>query len=133
MGRKVKIVATIGPASQDKKTLEALIRAGMDVARLNFSHGTHDEHAGHIADIRQVAERLGVTVAILQDLQGPKIRVGVLESPVTLRARQTVTLYAQEDDQHSNDQTAIPVDFHELSTFLTQTVLPTANPPNLAK
>jgi pyruvate kinase len=116
MGRKVKIVATIGPSSQDISTLEGLIRAGMDVARLNFSHGTHSEHAAHIADIRQVARGLGISIAILQDLQGPKIRVGALESPLTLTAGQTVTLYAQENGQRGNEQGAIPVDFHELFT-----------------
>ena len=74
--RKTKIVCTIGPASESPQILEALIRAGMDVARLNFSHGTQDEHLKKIKTIRQIAERLEKTVSILQDLSGPKIRVG---------------------------------------------------------
>ena len=74
--RKTKIVCTIGPASESPQILETLIRAGMDVARLNFSHGTQKEHFRKIKTIRQIAERLEKPVSILQDLSGPKIRVG---------------------------------------------------------
>src|SRR4030043_414765 len=74
--RKTKIVCPIGPASESPQILEALIRAGMDVARLNFSHGTQEEHLRKIKTIRQIAGRLEKTVSILQDLSGPKIRVG---------------------------------------------------------
>lgn len=74
--RKTKIVCTLGPASDTPERIEALIRAGMDCARLNFSHGTHDDHARLAARVREAAERLGRPVALLQDLQGPKIRVG---------------------------------------------------------
>jgi pyruvate kinase len=79
--RQTKIVCTIGPASQTPERLEALITAGMNVARLNFSHGDHAEHANSFATIRRVAASLGVTVGILQDLQGPKIRTGVVAHP----------------------------------------------------
>ncbi len=78
--RKTKIVATIGPASAGEKELVQMIRAGMNVARLNFSHGTHDEHASVIKIIREVAEREKQIVAILQDLSGPKIRIGSFET-----------------------------------------------------
>src|SRR5262245_45534525 len=74
--RRTKIVCTIGPASADAAQLDRLVAAGMDVARLNFSHGTHAEHAGVIQRLRQGDERWGRPVAILQDLQGPKIRLG---------------------------------------------------------
>ncbi len=74
--RRAKIVCTIGPASDDRSTLEQLIRAGMDVARLNFSHGSHEEHAKRIAVVREAAEACGKPVAVLQDLCGPKIRAG---------------------------------------------------------
>ncbi len=74
--RRAKIVCTIGPASSDEATIEALIRAGMNVARLNFSHGSHDDHRGVYETVRRVAQRLDTPVAILQDLQGPKMRVG---------------------------------------------------------
>ncbi len=73
MDRKAKIVATIGPASQDSFTIERLLLAGMDVARLNFSHGTHETHADTISSLRSISSRLGRPLAILQDLQGPKI------------------------------------------------------------
>ncbi|HYA93507.1 MAG TPA: pyruvate kinase [Thermodesulfobacteriota bacterium] len=77
--RKTKIVCTIGPASESPQILESLIRGGMNVARLNFSHGTHEEHLGKIKSIRQIADRLGQPVAILQDLGGPKIRIGMMK------------------------------------------------------
>lgn len=88
--RRAKIVATIGPASNSFETIEELIRAGMDVARLNFSHGDHDSHAKMITRIRQASQSLGKPVAIMQDLQGLKIRTGELESKksVELRAGQ---------------------------------------------
>ena len=79
MQRKTKIVSTLGPASSDRKTIRALIEAGVDVARMNFSHGTHEEHQERIDHVRRAANELGRDVAILQDLQGPKIRVGKIE------------------------------------------------------
>jgi len=74
--RYTKIVCTIGPASRDPDTIDALVAAGMDVARLNFSHGTHSEHAEIIHRMRDSEPRWGRPIAILQDLQGPKIRLG---------------------------------------------------------
>jgi len=79
--RRTKVVATLGPASSDPKVLEALIRAGMDVARLNFSHGRHEEHRDRVKLVRETAERVGRSVACLQDLSGPKIRTGALAEP----------------------------------------------------
>lgn len=83
---RVKIVCTIGPASREPRVLEGLIDAGMNVARLNMSHGTHAEHAAAFRTIREIAERIGRHVAILQDLSGAKIRLGQLQSNVTLHA-----------------------------------------------
>ncbi|MEN8006708.1 MAG: pyruvate kinase [Candidatus Krumholzibacteriota bacterium] len=77
---RTKIIGTIGPASRDRQTLARLMKAGMNVCRLNFSHGTRDEHAALIRDIRRVAQEEGRHVAILQDLAGPKIRTGPLAS-----------------------------------------------------
>ncbi|HEY8208583.1 MAG TPA: pyruvate kinase [Myxococcaceae bacterium] len=77
--RKAKIICTLGPASSSRPVLEAMIRAGMDVARLNFSHGTHDEHRRRLDLIRTLSRKLRRPVAILQDLQGPKIRLGLFE------------------------------------------------------
>ena len=76
--RRAKIVCTIGPASSTEAVLRDLLRLGMDVARLNFSHGTHEEHARVIARLRRAAAGAGRTVCILQDLQGPKMRTGRL-------------------------------------------------------
>jgi pyruvate kinase len=76
--KRTKIVATIGPASRDPQILRALVTGGANVMRLNFSHGTHDEHGRTIDDIRTVAADLGVHVAVLQDLPGPKVRTGRL-------------------------------------------------------
>ena len=69
---RIKIIATIGPASDTPEKIESLIKAGMNVARLNFSHGTHDYHAQLITNIRSAAARLKKPIAILQDLQGPQ-------------------------------------------------------------
>ena len=76
--KRTKIVATIGPASRDPLILRELFRCGVNVVRLNFSHGTHDEHRVVIEDVRRIASELGIHVAILQDLPGPKVRTGKL-------------------------------------------------------
>src|SRR5215213_11633259 len=76
--RRTKIVATIGPASRDPEVLVRMVDAGMDVARLNFSHGTAEEHAETAGLVREAANRAGRSVAILQDLPGPKLRIGKL-------------------------------------------------------
>jgi pyruvate kinase len=95
--RKTKIVCTIGPASESTQILEALIKAGMNVARLNFSHGTQAEHLRKIENIRKIADQMKQPVAILQDLSGPKIRVGkVKESGVELRRGENFFLTNQE-------------------------------------
>ncbi len=84
--RKTKIVCTIGPASESLPVLQSLIQAGMDVARLNFSHGSHEEHLKKIKEIRRLSDHLKKPVTILQDLSGPKIRVGrVKEGGVELK------------------------------------------------
>ena len=95
--RKTKIICTIGPASESSQIIEAMIRAGMNVARLNFSHGTQEEHLRKIKTIRQIADRLKEPVAILQDLSGPKIRVGkVKEGGVELRRGEGFSLTNRE-------------------------------------
>jgi pyruvate kinase len=92
--RHSKIVCTIGPASCSPRIIERLLRAGMDVARLNFSHGSHQDHAQNIATLRKLALELEKPIAIMADLQGPKIRTGVLAggTPVILRAGQKFTI-----------------------------------------
>jgi pyruvate kinase len=98
--RRAKIVATIGPACQDNETLEKLLTVGMDVARLNFSHGSHADHADVIARIRTASRHQRRAVALLQDLQGPKIRTGKLKAGregVQLVPGTTLTITVEED------------------------------------
>ena len=91
--RKAKIICTLGPASNARPVLEAMIRAGMDVARLNFSHGTYEEHARRLDLIRSLSRKLRRPVAILQDLQGPKIRLGQFEGgQLLIRRGEQVTV-----------------------------------------
>jgi pyruvate kinase len=82
--RRTKIVATIGPSSSASAVIDALIASGVDVFRLNFSHGTHDSHRASFTTIREAAARAGRHVAILQDLSGPKIRTGRLRGGAAL-------------------------------------------------
>src|SRR5436305_2914386 len=95
MLRSTKIVATLGPASSEPAVLERMIRAGVDVVRLNFSHGTAQDHEARAALVKELATKTGRTVAILCDLQGPKIRVGKFkEGKVTLEKGQPFVLDA---------------------------------------
>ncbi|MFB6274203.1 MAG: pyruvate kinase [Salinibacter sp.] len=80
MDSRTKIVCTLGPATSDPETIRRLVAAGMDVARMNFSHGTHEEHIERVQTVREAAEAEGEVVTILQDLQGPKIRVGEVQN-----------------------------------------------------
>jgi len=91
--KRTKIIATIGPSSSDPAVLSALIQAGLNVARFNFSHGSHEEHATYIKNVRLAAKKAGRTVGLLQDLSGPKIRIGdFTEESVTLVPGATFTL-----------------------------------------
>ena len=95
--RRTKIVATIGPATESPEGIRQLIQAGATTFRLNFSHGDHSEHAERIATIRQVAHELGAHIGILQDLQGPKIRLGRFEDgPITLAKGDQFALTAKQ-------------------------------------
>src|SRR4029450_9451909 len=82
--RATKIVATMGPASSSAEILERMIRAGVDVIRLNFSHGSAQDHIDRATLVREVAKKVGKEVAIMADLQGPKIRVGKIEGGKTM-------------------------------------------------
>ncbi|MGE0616545.1 MAG: pyruvate kinase, partial [Bacteriovoracia bacterium] len=97
--RRVKIVCTLGPASETPEKIQGLIDAGMNVARLNFSHGTAAFHRGLCTRVREGAKRAGRNVAVMQDLQGPKIRVGVLpKGGVTFKAGDTLRLYPESSE-----------------------------------
>ena len=106
--RRTKIVATIGPASREPDTLRRMIEAGMDVARLNYSHGTLEEHAETISRVRDAAGRVGRPVAVLQDLPGPKLRIGPLrEDVVELTPGEHLTFFCGDDER--------PGDAHAMS------------------
>ena len=97
LNRRTKIVATIGPATESSERIRELIQAGATTFRLNFSHGDHSEHAARMATIRQVAHEMGVHIGILQDLQGPKIRLGRFEEgPITLAKGDHFSLTSKE-------------------------------------
>ncbi len=113
MPRATKIVATLGPASSSPAVLEAMLRAGVDVVRLNFSHGTAQDHIDRAKLVREVAERLGKVVAIMADLQGPKIRVGKFaEGKVMLESGQPFVLDASRTEP--GDLHGVGLDYKEL-------------------
>ncbi|MHB8565594.1 MAG: pyruvate kinase [Nitrososphaerales archaeon] len=100
MQRRTKIVCTIGPATDSAAMLERLARAGMDCARLNFSHGTHAEHLKTIRMVRKLSSKIGREIAILQDLPGPKFRLGNLKNgSVSMKKGSTITLTTEEGDE----------------------------------
>ncbi|HSQ61865.1 MAG TPA: pyruvate kinase [Polyangiaceae bacterium] len=101
--RRTKVVCTLGPACDSEESLGQLLRAGMDVARLNFSHGTHDEHAQRLGRLRRAAEQERRSVAALQDLCGPKVRTGTFAKAPVLTAGAMVRLF--EGDRAEEDGT----------------------------
>lgn len=102
-GKRTKVVATIGPSSRDETVLRQMIRNGMDVARINFSHGDHETHGKAIDDVRRIAAEEGAVVAILCDIQGPKIRIGkIANEPIPLRPGDKLTLTLDEADGTNN-------------------------------
>ena len=95
---RTKIVATIGPASSSPKVIKQLMLAGMNVARLNFSHGSYEDHAALIKKLRSIADELELPLTLLQDLQGPKIRVGELpDAGITLHQGDDIILVPLEE------------------------------------
>lgn len=118
MKRKTKIVATLGPASQAPKKIESLIKAGVNVFRLNFSHGTADDHQQNVSNIRAVSKKLGIIVGILQDLQGPKIRVGMFSSgPIKLHKGKNFALYP--DKNKPGDEQGVGISYAQLYSDVT--------------
>ncbi len=108
--RRTKIVATIGPASTSPEVLRQLILAGMDVARLNFSHGSYDDHAGTVSRLRSISRELDMPVTILQDLQGPKVRVAALpDKQLILKAGEHVDILPES--QFTGQPATIPIDY----------------------
>ena len=116
MLRKTKIICTIGPASENEETLTAMCQAGMNVARLNFSHGSHEEHLRRIQLIRSVREKLNLPIAIMLDTKGPEYRIKTFKNgPVTLRDGDLFTL-TTEDIQ--GDETRVAVTYPNLTKEL---------------
>ena len=112
MTRRTKIVATLGPASTDRETLERMIAAGMDVVRMNFSHGTADEHRARVEMVRMLARNAGRAVGVLVDLQGPKIRIGKFkDNKIELVAGEKFVLDA---DCQLGDQNVVGLDYVNL-------------------
>lgn len=112
--RRTKIVCTLGPSSNTKEQIEQLVLSGMNMARINFSHGSHAEHGELISTIRGVAEEYEVTLPILADLQGPKIRVGTMKDDgQPLESGTYVTLSTDEDIEGTSE--IIPIDYPELT------------------
>jgi pyruvate kinase len=110
--RRTKIVCTIGPASSSAETLKALIQAGMDIARLNFSHGSHKDHAAIIANLKTLSRELRIRVPILQDLSGPKMRIGKLsQDRIELVSHSTFVLTTRDV---IGDETSVSVNTPEL-------------------
>lgn len=110
--KKTKIVATIGPATTSVEKLSALIRAGVNVARLNFSHGSFDEHQEKVDNIRAIAKQSGLRIAIMQDLGGPKIRIGDFKTEsITLKEGQTFTITT---DDIVGDETRVSTNYKPL-------------------
>ena len=116
--RRTKVVATLGPATETEETLTELIKAGVNVVRLNFSHGTANDHINKAELIRNIAKKLDVHVAILGDLQGPKIRISKFkEGPISLAVGDHFILDA-ELDEHTGSQQSVGIDYKTLPNDL---------------
>ncbi|MCF6300842.1 MAG: pyruvate kinase [Proteobacteria bacterium] len=113
MIRKTKIVATLGPATDSREKIIEMIQNGVNVFRLNFSHGTLSDHKKNVKNIREISDELSITVGILQDLQGPKIRVGMFENGfIQLNNDQHFELYP--DSKKIGDETAVGISYQDL-------------------
>ncbi|MDD7675689.1 MAG: pyruvate kinase, partial [Eubacteriales bacterium] len=114
--KKTKIICTIGPACEDEKVLEGMMRAGMNVARFNFSHGTHEEHKRKMDTVKRVRDRLGLPVAIMLDTKGPEYRIRTFKNGrVTLKEGDTFTFTTR---QIVGDNTCVAVSYANLPAEL---------------
>ncbi|HTD82844.1 MAG TPA: pyruvate kinase [Gemmatimonadaceae bacterium] len=108
---RTKIVCTLGPSTASEEAIRGLIEAGMNVARVNFSHGTHEGHASTIAMVRRLADETGKPIAILGDLQGPRIRIGDLANPINLKVGEDIVLVHEGEEKNGE----IPVTYDQLA------------------
>jgi len=116
--RRAKIICTIGPASRDPETFRRLVDAGMDAVRVNFSHSSHEEAARTIRMAREVSREVGRPLAVMADLQGPKIRVGVLPLPLDIDLGEVYTFEALHDADTGGEDGAIPITYPDLAKEL---------------
>ena len=116
LGKKTKIVCTIGPVTESAEKLEQLVMAGMNVMRLNFSHGDFAEHQNRVDNLRAVVKKTGKTLAILQDLGGPKIRIGSFkdEKGIVLKEGHTFTLTTNESEKLTGDEHRVFINYPKL-------------------
>ena len=115
--RKTKVICTLGPATDSEETLRALVEGGMNAARFNFSHGTHESHLAQLTKLKKVREELGASVATILDTKGPEIRIRTFtDGPVTLTQGQTFTLTTDDD----NDNMLVEVELEDLFTDVYQ-------------
>src|SRR6266850_8337984 len=117
MSRSTKIVATLGPASSDPQTLERMFLAGVDIVRLNFSHGTAADHERRAEMVREICRKTGRTVGIMGDLQGPKIRIGkIKDGKISLKPGDAFVLDAgcepRDEKRGGLDYKELPRDVH---------------------
>ena len=106
---KTRIICTLGPASSDENTIAGLVLSGIDVARINFSHGTHEEICGLISKVRKVSSETGNPVAILGDIAGPKIRICELErEPLVIAAGEELTITTREPNFLPQHKVVLP-------------------------
>lgn len=116
MLKKTKICCTIGPSCEDVKTLTDMVKAGMNIARLNFSHGDYESHEKLIRNIRKVEEKTGEPVAIMQDLQGPKIRIGSMpEKGIAVKESDKITLDTSVQEYKGKE---LPIDYADLHKYI---------------
>lgn len=114
--RKTKIICTLGPATDKPGVLESLVKSGMNVARINFSHQDHDTHLRRIEQLKKIRKEQGVPIALLADTKGPEIRLGQIpDGPVTLKAGQTFILSTKEED---GDATRASISYADLPSDL---------------
>ena len=116
MFKRTKILCTLGPASESAEVVSEMVKAGMNAVRLNFSHGTHEQHARLISQVRKIEKETDEPIAIVADLQGPKIRVGLLpEKGLDLKIGEIVNLNTSLIDYQNG---VLPVNFSNLSVAL---------------
>ena len=116
--KKTKIICTIGPASKDINVIEKMIKSGMNIARLNFSHGSHEKHKENFNTVRKVSKKLNMLTGILQDLQGPKIRIGKFNVEKKEVILQQGKMFVLTTENYIGDENKVNVDYAYLHKYI---------------